>query len=458
MIVTSNVCIARGVYWRGVREYLTVRGQIAMLVAREYLTSISLGKFNSRIIPVQEASGALYCTWFELHEQAPRWAAFMQTLTLGAWVRWWFGAAPPSFARSGVAPLPEAATGPGDDTWVTWLATCARWKQGKITLELPRTPWHAFVEMIHGYVFRPVTYEPTARIVTKTPTTMGALFRQRVRWNSSRIQDGQRWAPALAYHWRTGIGVIATTSLVLYVHTMITASLIILPFTSKHGGGLGIFAAALVLNLVVRAFSTVFALLLDGSMRSGWRLVLGLPLAAVYHVAFNIAPTVVGCVQDILLFGVNTKFSPEETYLKSGLSRIALGYRLRRAFALAIRSVVEGDVPFGAFWFGWHATKWTPNGFEGWTGGKKRVLLPRVRPAAPLGSEVVVARNVTAAAPAPSNVISLAEARKSLRPRVPSLRPARLSLAPQAAANVSEIRLTVAAVDGANQQRSARSA
>jgi hypothetical protein len=208
----------------------------------------------------------------------------------------------------------------------------------------------------------------------------------------------------------------------------------------------------------VRAFSTVFALLLDGSVRTGWRMILGLPLAAVYHLAFNIAPTVVGCVQDIFLFGVNTKFSPEETYLKSGLSRIALGYRLRRAFALAIRSAIEGDIPFGAFWFGWHATKWTPNGFEGWTSGQKRVLLRPARLAAPLAPEVAVERNVTAAAaPAPSNVVSLAEARKTLRPRMPSLRPARLSAAPRAVP-ASEIRVAVAAAEGANPQRSARSA
>ena len=62
-----------------------------MSVAREYLTSITIGKYNSRILPVTEASGALYCTWSELHEMAPSWAAFLQTLTFGQWCRWWLG-------------------------------------------------------------------------------------------------------------------------------------------------------------------------------------------------------------------------------------------------------------------------------------------------------------------------------------------------------------------------------
>jgi len=45
--------------------------------------------------------------------------------------------------------------------------------------------------------------------------------------------------------------------------------------------------------------------------------------------------------------------------------------------------VIHNDVPLGAFWFGWHETPWTPNGFEGWTRGKKRVLLPRTPPPEP---------------------------------------------------------------------------
>ncbi len=466
MIVTSNVCIDQNVYWKGWREYFSVRGQIAILVAREYLTSISLGKSNTRLMPVQEASGALYCTWSVLHEQAPRWAAFMQTLTLKSWLLWWVGVAPPSFAKSGVAPLPEAQTGPGDDTWMTWIACCARWtSNGSISLELPRTPFHAFIEMIYGYFFRGLAYEPTARIVTKTPTTITALFKQRVRWNSSRIQDFQRWFPAFAFHWRAALGVVVTTALVLYVHSMIVASLVLFPFIGgSHGRGAAALLLAFGFNMVTRALSTVFALKVDSGMKRHWRMLLGLPLAIPYHLVFNICTTISGMFQDIFLFGVNTKFSPEETYIKSKLSRIALGYRVRRAFALAIRSVVVGDVPLGTFWFGWHATEWTPSGFEGWTSGKKkRVLLPRVAstpaaavpvvmpapfaPVAPIAAvaaeapmalvaSILPARHslppvsVPALADMVGNVISMAEARKTLRPRAPSLRPGHLSIAP----------------------------
>ena len=64
------------------------------------------------------------------------------------------------------------------------------------------------------------------------------------------------------------------------------------------------------------------------------------------------------------------KFAPEATLIKGATSRIALGFRIRRFYGLCVRSVIVGDVPLGAFWFGWHKTKWTPNGYEGWTTGK----------------------------------------------------------------------------------------
>jgi hypothetical protein len=380
MIVTSNVAIAPDVYWRGWRAFFSVKGQIAVLVAREYLTSIAIGKFNTRLIPVQEASGALYCTWSWLHVVAPRWAGFMQTLRLRDWLRWWLGAAPPRFATSGAKAIPEAQTGPGDDTWMTWLACCARWRGGEITLEFPRTPAHAAWAAVRAYIVRPVAFEPEARIATKTPTTVASLFRQRIRWNSSRVQDVQRWRPALAYHWHAAIPIAFSTALLLYVHAMIVVSFVVWPFVSERGQGWAAVVVAFGINLVVRATMTVFALVLDRSPRHGWWRLLGLPLAVPYHFAFNVVPTIVGLAEDILLFGVNTSFSPEETCVRSGLSRIAIAYRVRRALALAVRSVIHNDVPLGSFWLGWHATRWTPNGFEGWTTGKRRVLVPRPLP------------------------------------------------------------------------------
>ncbi len=369
-IVTSNVQIDPRAYWRGWRPFFTLRGQIAVSVAREYLTSITVGKYNGRILPVTEASGALYCTWSELLERAPRWAAFLQTLTVGDWLRWWLGVAPPSFDRSTVTPRPEAMTGPGDDTWVTWLACCARYsRSGALVLELPRTPAHAFFRLLFTYVCRPVSYEPRARLHTKTPITARGLFAQRVRWNSSRLADLQRWAPGFAFHWSPAVPVVLWASLNLYVHAAITWALLVWPFTHARSGAIASFVLAAAFTLVVRGACTLFAAAVDGQLRQGARTLLALPLALPYHLAFNMLPTVVGITEDILLLGVNTRFSPEETLVASGLSRIALAYRLRRALRLAWRSVVHGDVPLGWFWLGWGATPWTTNGFHGWTNG-----------------------------------------------------------------------------------------
>ncbi|HSO40759.1 MAG TPA: glycosyltransferase family 2 protein [Labilithrix sp.] len=408
MIITSNVGISKRDYWTGWRGFFSVRGQLAVQVAREYLQSISMAKFNTKLLPVIGASGALYCTWGELHLLAPRWAAFMQTLKLRSWLGWWVGEAPPSFADADLEELPEAQTGPGDDTWMTWLASCARWENGRITVELPRTPAHAFYYLIHNYFFRPVAHEPEARISTKTPTTVKALFKQRIRWNSSRIQDSQRWRPALAYHWSVGLPVVLSTGQLIYVNAMVAASLVIFPFTMLKGNVLVSFVLAYTLGVVIRSYGTVVALIIDGNLRQDAGKLLALPLSVPYHFVFNVLTTITGAAHDILFFGVNTKFSPEETCIKSRLTRIAVAYRLRRAFALAIRSVIHNDVPLGWFWFGWHESEFTPNGFEGWSSGKRTVLKARVAavpatvaaPVAP-AAPALAATPVVAAAPAP---------------------------------------------------------
>jgi hypothetical protein len=91
---------------------------------------------------------------------------------------------------------------------------------------------------------------------------------------------------------------------------------------------------------------------------------------------------VVGVTKDVFLFGNATKFAPEWTLMKGGCERIAILFRIRRFVALVLRSVWRGDVPFGAFWFGWTETRWTPSGFEGWTTGKsaRSILWGRVTP------------------------------------------------------------------------------
>jgi len=61
-------------------------------------------------------------------------------------------------------------------------------------------------------------------------------------------------------------------------------------------------------------------------------------------------------------------------------------FRVRRFFAMCFRAAVYGDVPFGAFWFGWQETQWTPSGYDGWTTGEspRSMFLPpeALKPAA----------------------------------------------------------------------------
>ncbi|MBX3200829.1 MAG: glycosyltransferase [Labilithrix sp.] len=449
MIVTSNVCIAKEDYWKGWRSFFTVRGQIAIQVAREYTQSIAVGKFNWKLTPVVGASGALYCTWSELVLEGPRWAAFMQTLGLRHWLAWWLGAAPPSFAASDVKELPEAMTGPGDDTWMTWLACCARWSSGRLTLELPRTPAHAALYMLRAYFVRPVSYESSARICTKTPTTIKALFKQRIRWNSSRIHNTLRWSPVFGFNWAAGMPAFSNTVRLVMGTALMTASLLLLPLSLLKGSVVIGLIVAHALALVVHTYTTLFTVMVDGGLRRDGAKLLAVPLSVVYHFVFTVLPSIIGIAQDIVFFGVNTNFAPEETFIKSRLSRIAIAYRLRRAFALTVRSVLHNDVPLGWFWLGWHETKWTPSGFEGWTTGKRRVLKPREVPsAAPAAAPAVVAEVLATTAQvtpslapaarislAPAALVSLAPAaRVSLAPaaRVSLAPPALVSLAPAA--------------------------
>jgi hypothetical protein len=84
---------------------------------------------------------------------------------------------------------------------MTWLACSGTWKDGRISFDFPRTPLHALGRMLSAWVSRPLAFDPLAQVFTKTPTTVKGLFDQRLRWNSSRIQDLKRWSPSLAYHW-----------------------------------------------------------------------------------------------------------------------------------------------------------------------------------------------------------------------------------------------------------------
>lgn len=385
MIVTSHVSIREADYWKGVRHFFTLKGQIAVTVAREYLVAIGLGRHNAfRMLPQNGASGALYCTWFPVVEAAPHYAAFLNTLKWGDWVKWWFGAAPPRFDMHAIAPLPEAMTGMGEDTWMSWLAIAARFENGKITLAFPRTPAHALWYAFVGFFARPFRYDPHAKIYTTTPTNLKSLFSQRVRWNISRIWTVQCWGPALLYHLVIGIPAIFDVVLATAFQAVIAGGLILAPIL---GGDTPAMAPALFLLVelgyfVERMLGTSIAMVADRGEKGRWKKFLGLPFAGIFHIAFNVVTTVVGFVKQVFGNGYNDKFAPEATLIKGATSRVALGYRIRRFYGLCVRSVIVGDVPLGAFWFGWHKTKWTPNGYEGWTTGKvPAVVRPIEEPA-----------------------------------------------------------------------------
>lgn len=373
MIVASNVMVRRAHYWTGVRGFFTRRGQLALQVAREYMTSISIARSNRGILPVTGVSGALYATWTELHEQSPRFASFMRSLRYRDLARWWLGAAPPRFDRFTGAPNVEATAGPGDDTWISWLGMAARWRDGRIDLELPRSPLHALGRLVRSFILRRIAYDPLARVYTATPTTVRALFKQRIRWNSSRVWLLSRFGRMPAFAWELGAVVMFDVALMLWIHGFVLIALLGWPLAERPATWLAMFALGYAFGMVLRGAATVLAMAQDHDLRGHWHKLLALPLSGVYHLCFNILPALVGLVRELLLFGVNTHFAPEQTLAASRTGRLAIGYRIARCAKLCWRALRYGDVPPGRFWIGWDATRWTANGYAGWTDPARKI-------------------------------------------------------------------------------------
>ncbi len=369
LIVTSNVLVSPEQGLVGLSSLLSAPRWLATLVGREYLTSISLGRCNRGIVPVTEASGALYCTWSQVYLPAPQYARFLQSLRWRDWLKWWLGFAPPRFSSYAGAPLVEAMTGPGDDTWMTWLACSGTWKNGRVTFDFPRTPLHALGRMVAAWISRPLAFDPLAQVYTKTPTTVSGLFNQRLRWNSSRMQDVKRWSLSLAYHWQMGAPVLASSAVVIVNNLLLIFGIVAVLMTCHISEALGVSLLAAGGYMCLRTFDSVVALLVSECPASHWMFLVSLPASGYYHLVFNTSTWILGTIRDVFGFGQPTTFVPEATARASGLSRIALAYRIRRALLLACRAVVFGDVPWGRFWLGWQHTRWTPNGFDGWTSG-----------------------------------------------------------------------------------------
>jgi hypothetical protein len=381
-VVSGKPCIRPELFWQGwtwqsFRDYFTVSGQIYRQVAREFVLS-NITRFNLKIKPQIGIPGALYATWSEVLVQAPRFMGFMKTIRLRDWLGWWVGLAPPLFSETKTAPLPEAMTGSSDDTCVAFLASLASWKNGKLCLDAPRTPFHALGRVIKAYLWeRSPDYEPEARVFTYTPSTIKSLWVQRVRWNASRFECGYRFKNAFAFHWEVGFAVlwhlIGTLSQIFVVALYYFA----LPYyllVSPHG--VMVYAFGYAMQVASYGTCTFLAIVIEKDWRKFWPVLLAIPLAPAHCICINFLACLTGVTKDLFLFGNTTKFAPEWTYKKGRTVRIALLFRVRRFLALCVRAVVAGDVPLGTFWFGWTETPWTPSGYHGWTTGERRRIVP----------------------------------------------------------------------------------
>jgi cellulose synthase/poly-beta-1,6-N-acetylglucosamine synthase-like glycosyltransferase len=365
--VAGNLHLRDEIQHHTLRSFFSVKGQLTLQIARHYLVS-NIGRFNLRILPLCGVPGVLYATWSEIFFATPRFMGYLQTLRRSDVFRWWLGYAPPSFAASRAAPIPELIAGDTDDTVLAFMAVIARFEHGKFSFEPPRTPAHALLGALRSlFLDRALRYEPEARVYTSSPTTIKGLFKQRRRWNTARIEVTGRFRRALWFHWT--LAIPAVIILVMVLRSWLCGALLYFTIpkaVAGHAPAFTLFMVGYLCHLVVAIGMTIPALIIDGK-RSSLRLLLAVPLAPIYALVFAYLTAVVGGVNDLLLRGNITGFAPEKTLIRGGSSRVALYFRARRALSLAVRSVLIGDVPLGRFWFGWSETPWTPNGYEGWT-------------------------------------------------------------------------------------------
>jgi cellulose synthase/poly-beta-1,6-N-acetylglucosamine synthase-like glycosyltransferase len=433
-VVSGKICIRPDLFWRGWRALFTVEGQIYMQVAREFMVS-NVSRFNWKPTPMIGIPGALYCTWGELIEMAPRYMGFMQGLTFKDCVDWWMGRGAPKFSEQSPPSMPEALTGASDDTCIAFIASLASWRDGKLSFDAPASPLHAFGRLFRSFIYeRSHDYEPEARVYTYTPSTLKGLWKQRVRWNASRFECAGRFWRAFWFHWEIGFPVGAQLATVLRNVLEMTAYYVILPYYCMgSSNGLLNYLVGYAGQTIAYTLYSLSALMLEREYRKFWRVLLCLPVASLYTIGINFFGCVYGVSRDLLFFGNATNFAPEWTLEKGGCVRVALLFRVRRFLALALRSVVYGDVPLGTFWVGWSETTWTPSGFVGWTTGKK----PRAIFVWPWARARVSERKpLLAIAPALSAVVEKVDAEDKVHVSEPirvSRRPSRLHSQPSMA-------------------------
>ena len=313
-VVSGKICIRYDLQWQGWRRLFTVAGQIHNQVAREFLVS-NVARYNWKPTPQIGIPGALYCTWFEVIDAAPRYMGFMQSITFrDAW-RWWLGFAPPRFSERGGPPMPEALTGASDDTCIAFLASIASWKDGRLDFDAPRTPLHALGRFLLGYfVERSHDYAPEARVFTYTPSTVKGLWTQRVRWNASRVECAGRFWRAFWFHWEIGLPV--SLQVVLLLHTVFDVGFyyVLLPYTCFGSSKATVaFLIGYLGQTLAYGLYTVIALALDTDRKKSYTALACLPLASLYCITINMFGCVVGVSKDVFFFGNTTNFAPEWT-------------------------------------------------------------------------------------------------------------------------------------------------
>jgi hypothetical protein len=365
-------------FWRGLGHFFTLGGQINLQVAREYYVG-NIWRYNIRWLPVTGVPGAFYCTWSDIFLAIPNYMGYQRTLKPKHFFQWWLGKMPPLYSESKAAPIPELVAGDTDDTVTAYTAIIARYDNGKFTFDPPRTPLHALYYAVRGLLFdRPLQFEPEARVYTSSPTTVKALFKQRKRWNCSRLELTGRFWPSLGYHWTLGLPAMIVKFFMARTVIFGALAYFVVPVFFWHSSLITGVVLGYLCNVLVWTIMTGLTIAINAELRY-WPLMLSVPFAPLYQFVFNWLPCFVGLTADFFLFGNVTGFAPEQTLIRGGSQRIAILSRVRRFFSLCLRSVVWGDVPFGRFWLGWRETPWTASGYEGFTTGKRRRTLPPVR-------------------------------------------------------------------------------
>jgi cellulose synthase/poly-beta-1,6-N-acetylglucosamine synthase-like glycosyltransferase len=371
--VSGKPCTHPSEIWQGWRKFFTMSGQIYINVARQYLTA-NLGRYNWEAVARVNLPGALYCTWSDVILQAPRYMGYLESLRFLDWIKWWFGFPPIKFSESDPTPLPEALTGNTDDTSIAILVIVSTWKNGKLTFDFPTSPMKAFIRMLRElFVERSLGYAPEARAFTFTPPNFKGLWLQRVRWNSCRIECGQRFWRTFQYNWQAGFPYLFQLLNILLFVGGVVLCYVILPFNGENVV-VCVFVIGYSLRLLMNISRVFVALSLEEErVKSGfWRTAYCLPVAIWFDFIFGFAACFWGIVKDILWQGTNTRFVPENTLIAGKSQRIAIFFRLKRFISLCLTSVRRGNIPFGSWWFGWHAhAPYVDSGFKGWTSGKK---------------------------------------------------------------------------------------